>query len=73
MRARRRGEDKEKIRCSGEFRGACYRSICESGERPTGGRHGYGEGFDEVNIELVGGVTNVGSPPWEGGCFRGVA
>lgn len=43
----------------------------ECGERQAGGSKGYGEGFDDVDVEFVAGVADVGAAPGDGGAGGG--
>lgn len=61
----------EEIGDAGEFGGEGNSAIGAGGEGTTGGRDGGGDELDEVDVELVVGVADVGAAPGDGGELGG--
>lgn len=69
--AARGGQREEEVGHAGNFGGEGDGAMGECRERQAGGSKGYGEGFDNVDVEFIAGVADVGAAPGDGGAGGG--
>ena len=62
-----RGEDEEKVWHAGDLGCESDAAAGEGGNRAAGGSEDHGEGFEDVDVELIGGVADIGAAPGDGG------
>lgn len=69
--AARGGEREEEVGHARDFRREGDGAVGKCGEGEAGGGKDYREGFDDVDVEFVAGVTDVGATPRDGGAGGG--
>ncbi len=68
-----RGEREEEVRHAGDLGCEENGTGGEGGNGPAGGGVDEGEGLDDVDVELVAGVSYIVAPPGNGRALGGIA